>query len=120
MPFMLVWSGESDDPIVTEEYTKDVVRPEDGATIRRRSISHFELATQLESTEDIYEVILDGKVIATETHSRSPATRGYRQDQALRLFQAAGFSDIRILSGFTFEPAKSDDFIYTLIGKRAL
>lgn len=118
MPFMLIWSGESDQPVITEEFSREVTRPQDGAIIRRRSISHYEQATQLESTEDIYEVILDGVIIASEKHSRSPATRGYRQEQALSLYREAGFSDIRLLSGFTFEPAKADDFVFTLIGKR--
>jgi hypothetical protein len=57
------------------------VRPADGAVVRRWSRSRYEPARQLEHTEDRYEVVRGGEVIAAEMHRRSPATRAYTHAQ---------------------------------------
>jgi ubiquinone/menaquinone biosynthesis C-methylase UbiE len=115
MPFMLL--RKEDDPLETKwEMTGEKTRLEDGALIRRWSRAWYDLAQHLESTEDRYEVIRDGQVIAEELHHRSPATRWYTRQQAIDLYQEAGFVDITLTSQFTFEPVKDEDWFYNIIG----
>src|SRR5438093_3647298 len=85
MPFMLIYEGEAPTTgtIIVEDWkpTGEQVRAEDGALVRRRSRSTYDIANQLEHTEDIYEVIREGEVIASEHHSNSPDVRWYTQEQ---------------------------------------
>ena len=73
MPFMILWDEPTSQRIVQGAWrlNGEAVRPEDGSTIRRWTRSTFDLAEQLESTEDRYEVLRDGAVIATEMHARA-------------------------------------------------
>jgi ubiquinone/menaquinone biosynthesis C-methylase UbiE len=120
MPFMLLWSEPTNQRIVQEawELHGEAVRPEDGSTIRRWTRSTFDLAQQLENTEDRYEVLRDGAVVATELHVRSPATRWYTQQQALHFYQDAGFTKMQILKGFSQEPASPEDTVFSILGIR--
>ncbi len=113
MPFMTLWKeGDS----LEAEFTREVVRPEDGATIRRWSSVRFEPETDLEHTIDRYEIERDGQVVASEEHRQSPATRSYTQEQAVALYRKAGFEDIQVFHEFTFEPAKPDDMTFCVLG----
>src|SRR4030095_4655671 len=106
MPFMTLWNtGEQ----LENEFTREVVRPEDGATIRRRQYARFDPDTDLEHTVDRYEIIRDGKVISSEEHHQSPGTRSYTQEKAVELYRAAGFNDIQVFHDFTFDPVKPED-----------
>jgi SAM-dependent methyltransferase len=119
MPFMLLW--KRGDPLEsTWRMTGEKIRPEDGSTVRRWSFSRYDPQTQLEYTEDRYEVIKDGSIIESEHHQRSPATRGYTQQQALDLYRTAGFVDLSIYKGFSLQPASADDEIFSITGKRLL
>jgi hypothetical protein len=60
-------------------------------------------------------MIVDEKVTAEETYRRSPATVSYSQKQVRTMFERAGFADIRLYSQFTFEPAKPDDNVFTVL-----
>ncbi len=113
MPFMTLW--KEGDPLESE-FTREVIRPEDGVAIRRWSLVCFDPETQLEHTIDRYEIIRDGQVIASEEHRQSPATRSYTQGQAIALYQEAGFKDIQVLREFTFEPAKLEDMTFSVLG----
>jgi len=115
MPFMTLW--KPDDPLENED-TDEAIRPEDGATVRRWSYTRFDPATELEHTIDRYEIIKDGQVIQTEEHHQSPATRSYTQEQAINLYKQAGFKEILVFSGFTFEPVKPEDTIFSIIGSK--
>ena len=95
-----------------------MVRPEDGATIRRIARSRYDPATECEHSEDVYQVIMDGSVVAEETHHRSPATRSYTQAQARALFERAGLVDVQLYSGFSFEPVRPEDGLFTVLGQR--
>ena len=99
-------------------WEKSAVRPEDGATIRREAYARYDPNTELEHTEDLYQVIVDGNVVAEERHQRSPATRSYTQSQARALFERAGFVDVQLYSGFSFEPVKPDDGLFVVVGRR--
>jgi hypothetical protein len=85
----------------------------------RRTRSTFDLENQLESTDDYYEITLNGEVIASETYTRSPATRWYTQQQAIDLYKEAGFTNIRLTSEFTHEPAKESDTVFCVLGENA-
>jgi hypothetical protein len=117
MPFMMEW--KQGEPFETHwQLSGEKIRPEDGATVKRWSWSRYDPETQLMHTEDRYEVIKDGVVIAQEHHKRLPATREYYQPQALELYGMAGFEDIRIYRGFTRQPVSDEDDIFTIIGKK--
>ena len=116
MPFFELWSGDRTQPTVSEEWTREVVRPEDGVIIRRWSHSTYDLINNLEHTQDRYEVIQNGAVVASQSFARSPATRGYTQAQAVEIYQAAGFGPIRLTSDFTQEPAKAEDTVFVVWG----
>jgi ubiquinone/menaquinone biosynthesis C-methylase UbiE len=113
MPFMTLWKEGNR---LENEFTREAVRPEDGATIRRWQYSRFDPETDLEHTIDRYEIIREGQVIGSEEHHQSPATRSYTQGQALELYQEAGFKDIQVFHEFTFEPAKSEDTTFCVLG----
>lgn len=113
MPFMTLW--KPDEPLESE-FSREVVRPEDGATIRRWQFSRYHPDTELEDTIDRYEIVRDGTVIATEEHHQSPATRSYTQEQAVHLYKEAGFEDIQVLHEFTFEPVKPEDRLFCVLG----
>ncbi len=113
MPFMTLW--KQGDPF-ENEFTREVVRPEDGATIRRWQYSRFDPDTDLEHTIDRYEIIRDGNVIASEEHHQSPGTRSYTQEQAVKLYQEAGFKDIQVFHDFTFDPVKPEDTVFCVLG----
>jgi ubiquinone/menaquinone biosynthesis C-methylase UbiE len=113
MPFMTLW--KQGDPLESES-SREVTRPEDNATVRRWQHSRFDPDTDLEHTIDRYEVILGGKVVASEEHRQSPATRSYTQEQAVALYREAGFKDVQVLSEFTFEPVKPSDTLFCVLG----
>lgn len=113
MPFMTLWkAGDS----LETEWTKETVNPEDGLTYRRWSHTRYDPDTRLEHTIDRYEVLREDKVIASEEHVQSPATLSYTQDQAVALYQAAGFSNIQVYHEFTFEPVRPDDTTFCVLG----
>ena len=113
MPFMALWKeGEP----LESEFTQEAVRPEDGAIVRRTGWSAFKPESNMEDTRDTWEVIKDGQVIESEYHEQAPATRGYTQQEAIALFGQAGFKKIHIFSGFTFEPVKPEDTIFSILG----
>ncbi len=119
MPFMAIWKeGESIEQ--TEwKLTGEKVRPEDGATVRRWSRARYDVVNQLEHTEDRYEVSLNGEVLASEHHVRSPATRWYTREQAVSLYAEAGFTDIHLYRfERTLQPALESDDIVVIIGAR--
>lgn len=106
-------------PIVTSEWQREVTRPEDGAVVRRWSRSMIDRVTQLEHTEDRYDVIVNGEVVASESLSRSPATRIYTLDQAVEVVESAGFINVHACSGFTRQPATAQDEVFTVLGTKA-
>ena len=117
MPFMILWQP-GDAQQTDWEQVAQKERPEDGAVVRRWSRARYDVKNQLEHTEDRYEISLEGEVIASEYHTRSPATRWYTQSQSVDLYQGAGFSNIRIFSEFSREPASHEDTIFSIVGTK--
>ncbi|HEV8338878.1 MAG TPA: methyltransferase domain-containing protein [bacterium] len=118
MPFMILWEPGSPTQHDQWELMAERVRPEDGAAVRRYGKARYDAAAQLEHTEDRFEVSLNGTIIATEHHIRSPATRWYSQAQAKALFADAGFVNVRAWSGFTRKPALRGDTLFTVTGTK--
>lgn len=112
---MTLW--KEGDPL-DSEWERSAIRPEDGAMIRRIARSRYDPTSACESTEDIYQLIKEGVVVEEEVHRRAPATRSYTQQQARDLFAQHGFSEIQLYSEFTFEPAKPEDSLFTVVGRR--
>ncbi len=104
---------------LAREYEQTAVRAADGATFHRVVRSRYDPASQLEHTEDVYQLIVGAKVVAEERHQRSPATRAYTQAQIRAVFAQAGFSPIDLYSRFTLEPVKPDDTMFVVVGHKA-
>ncbi len=115
MPLMMLYGGHGEGPF---EWQREAVRPDDGALVRCSSRARFDLVTSLDHTEDRYDVIINGEVVASESLARSPATRSYTQEQAIKLYETAGFTNIRVYSGFTFQTATAADTGVTVVGTR--
>lgn len=115
MPFMKLWKKGFKS---SWRLTGEKVRPDDGAVMKRWSRNRYDRETQLEHTEDRYEVIREGVTIINETHARSPATREYSQQQVLDLYTTVGFMDICLYKGVTRLPATAEDEIFSVIGRR--
>lgn len=112
---MTLW--KEGEPLYSE-WEQTAVREADGVTFRRVSRSWFDPVSECERTEDVYQKIIDGKVVVEELHQRSPATRSYRHSQARDLFEQAGFQNIRLFSEFTFDVVKPEDRLFTVIGQK--
>jgi hypothetical protein len=115
-PFMTLWREGLP---LQQEWENERIRVEDGALLWRMGRVWFDPLTECEHSEDIYQVLVDGEVVAAERHRRSPASRSYTQVQARRLFEQAGFAQVRLLSGFTLDAAQGDEMLFTLVGVRA-
>jgi ubiquinone/menaquinone biosynthesis C-methylase UbiE len=112
---MTLWTeGEP----LESEWESMATRETDGATFRRVSRSRYDPESECEHTEDHYQLIRDGVVVAEETNRRSPATRSYTPAQATALFEKAGFRDVQVLSEFTFEPVKPGDTLFVVLGQK--
>jgi SAM-dependent methyltransferase len=121
MPFMVLWRGAKPPQHDTwSDWFKsgEAQRPKDGATVRRQQRVKFDLDEQLEHSEDRYEVVVEGRVVHTETQLMSPATRWYTQEQSIAIYREAGFVDVYSTTGFTFDPAAGDERIWTVFGTR--
>jgi hypothetical protein len=116
---MLTFRGKDGGVPQPAEWEKSAVRAGDGATFRRASKWRFDPADGCDHTEDLYQKIVGGEVVAEELHRRSPATRSYTVDAARDLFERAGFAEVQIYSGFTFDLAKPEEDGFTVVGEKA-
>ncbi len=94
------------------------MRPEDGALIRRWSRSTEDPPGQIQHTEDRFQVIVDGQVVAEEHHQRSPALRWYTVEAVRSLLEGAGFEDVKATGGFTNHPVFSANRAFVVRAKR--
>ena len=108
MPFIVLTAGESE---VAGR------RLPDGSMVRRRYESWYNRKTRLERTLMVFEVIVDGKIVASETHRRNPAVRGYTVDQAVEMYERAGLTVQSVGSGFTSRPFRDGETVFTVIGR---
>jgi SAM-dependent methyltransferase len=115
-PFMLLWKAGA--PL---EYRSEqsAARPADGAIVRRVERIRYDPMIECEHVEALYQVMIGGHIVAEERHRRSPAVRSYTQAQARELFERAGLADIQLYSGFSLAPARPEDDLFTILGRRA-
>jgi SAM-dependent methyltransferase len=123
MPFMSkLWPGRRT-PAQMEwldwTVTGEAPRPRDRAVIRRWIRTRYDHDRQLEHEENRYEVLRDGVVIETERHGRSPCVRWYSQAQAQAMIEGAGFTIDASMSGFSFDPATTEDTTFCILATRA-
>jgi hypothetical protein len=100
------------------EWEKTAMRERDGVKFRRVSKSRYDPEAEYEHTEDLYQMIVDDKVVSEETLRRSPATRSYNQAQAKALFERTGFRNVHLYSKFTLDPVKPDDTMFVVVGQK--
>ena len=91
----------------------------DGSTIRRSYRAWYDARAGLEHTDDRYELVRDGVVVARERKLRSPAVRQYDRAAISALHDAAGFTGLHFLSEFTRDPARPGDRIVTTLARRS-
>jgi SAM-dependent methyltransferase len=101
----------------TDASTKEIIL-EDASVIRLTYSGWFDPTTGLEHTDELFERMIDGKVVERERTVRSPATRQYDRATIEYLHRMAGFGEPRWLSGFTRESARPDDRIITTMASR--
>lgn len=108
------------DPLEALEagWENSATRPEDGTTFRRVSRWRFDPGDGCDHTEDRYQKIIGGEVVAEELHQQSPATRSYTQAEARDLFKRAGFVDVQLYREFTFDPVTPEDRGFTVVGQK--
>lgn len=117
MSFMVVWRAGQP----TEQSWRVVAEaqgPEPGTRIRRWGMVTHDVAACLQSTRDRYEVLAGEEVLLTENHERSPAARWYSLEEALELYSAAGFEDVRAARDFSREPAAPEDDLFVVVETR--
>lgn len=98
----------------------EAIRPSDGALVRRWWRCWYDVPERLQHTEDRYEIIVDGEIVASETYVRSPALTWFPPAEALALLQDAGFVDVRGVHDFTNQPVQDDDTSYVVLGTKGL
>jgi ubiquinone/menaquinone biosynthesis C-methylase UbiE len=120
MPFMLprhLYTKDTDVVVDAGEWRmREAQWEEDGATIRHWSRSTYDVKNQIEHEEERFELIMGGEIVTTEHHQ--DRDRWYTQEQAVSLYEGAGFGNIRVVSGFSFEPAKPADTLFCVLGTR--
>jgi ubiquinone/menaquinone biosynthesis C-methylase UbiE len=114
-PFLTLWKEGMP---LQREWENACHRESDGALLQRMGRIWYDPRTGCESTEDLYQVIVEDEVVESEHHRRSPASRSYTQAQARELFEGAGFVQVQLLAGFTQMEARVDDLMFTVVGKR--
>jgi SAM-dependent methyltransferase len=117
---MSIWHIMRDGPAEWSDWypIAEKERPEDGKLVRRQERSMYDPETQLRHTENRYELLEDGRVVYREDHRRSPELRDYTPAQLGQALAAAGFVDIRAVSGYSDEPATEADGSFCIMGRR--
>jgi SAM-dependent methyltransferase len=119
MPFFLPW--QPGQPLETNwDVVFEKTRPADGLTVRRLGFERYEPEPQLWHSADRFEIVREdeSKVIYTEHHERSPAGRWYSQAQAVALYEASGFVNVRVTSEFTDAPAAEGEALFCVWGEK--
>lgn len=107
----------SDKPIDWKVLSEEI-RLEDNLTVRFWWRANFDQETQLQHTENRYELVQDEEVVYTELYRRSPATRNYSLAEILALVEDAGFANVHAVSGESNKPASAEDDVFKIFGVR--
>ncbi len=95
---------------------REAVRPEDGATARCSVRESHDPVGQLHHAHGHNEVILDRRVVQTESFSL--ICRWWEPWQFVNLVTNAGFIDARVLDGYTNQRADDDATLFPVVGTR--
>jgi SAM-dependent methyltransferase len=90
----------------------------DGTIMRRWIRTRYDHAQRLEHEENRYELLRDGAIVQAETYQRYPAVRWYSQEQALALFERAGFTKVTLTAKDSFDSAPAEETLFKIAGKR--
>ncbi|HSM23523.1 MAG TPA: methyltransferase domain-containing protein [Anaerolineaceae bacterium] len=112
---MTIW--QKGEPLFSE-WEKKAVDPKTGCEYRRIARGWYDPESECERTEDIYQLIIEDKIVKEEIHQRDPATRSYTQQQAKQLFSSAGFQNVKLYHEFTQEPVKDSDMLFTVVAQK--
>jgi SAM-dependent methyltransferase len=115
-PFMMLWRPGMP---LQREWENAALRASDGATLTRMGRLWYDPASACEHTEDLYQVLIDGEIVAAEHHRRSPAARSYTQAQARQLFTNAGFDAVDLYRGFSQQPASGEEMLFLVIASKS-
>ncbi|HVN02004.1 MAG TPA: class I SAM-dependent methyltransferase [Caulobacteraceae bacterium] len=107
-PPALAWSAWAVD---AEE-----LRESDGATVRRWTRRRFDHDRRRVDEEYRHQVLIGGEVVQSEFHGR--AACWHTRDEAVALFEAAGFREIVVTAGDGFEPAAPGEARFKVSGTR--
>jgi len=112
---MTIW--REGDPLFSE-WTKTAVDPISGNEYRRLARSWYDPQSECEHTEDIYQLVIEDRIVKEEHHQRNPATRSYTQDQALQLINSIGFDSVELFHEFTTKPVQPTDTLFTVVATK--
>jgi 2-polyprenyl-3-methyl-5-hydroxy-6-metoxy-1,4-benzoquinol methylase len=112
---MTIW--QEGDPLFSE-WTKTAVDPISGNEYRRLARSWYDPKSECERTEDIYQLVIEDRIVKEENHERNPATRSYTQGQALQLFNSIGFERVDLFHEFTMKPVQPIDTLFTVVAQK--
>ena len=118
VPFFISTLIDSDYDPNEWHLLKEKISPEDGAILRNWIRGHWDKRTQLQHTENRYEVELQGEIVKSETIKHSPALRWYTQSQAKILFESVGFKLSQIYKGHSFELASETDTNFVILAQK--
>jgi len=88
-------------------------RPEDDAVVRCFENTTFDFDRQVQDVKLRFEVVLAGEVIDREESTQR--LRWYTQEQFAGLLDEAGFSDVAVLEGYTWEAADANSPSFTFV-----
>jgi SAM-dependent methyltransferase len=100
------------------ELIAEAERPEDGAQVQQWFRCWYDTANRLQSTEYQYDVLMDNKIVQTETYTNKPDLTWYPVREAIELVEAAGFIEVHAHDNFTFDPAPDQATSFIILAKK--
>ncbi len=94
-------------------------RPEDDVTVKKWWRSTFDWETNLQHTQDRYELVQDDEVIYSELHTWSPATRNYNQAEIKAMLVDAGFETVHAVVDNSDRPAPPEEEDFVVLATRS-
>jgi ubiquinone/menaquinone biosynthesis C-methylase UbiE len=92
---------------------------EDGSIVRRTARAAFDPNRRVESTDDLYEVFRNGKLLRAERYVCDCATLAWTAEEMRHALQAHGFVNLEFLSGYTRKQQVMADEVFTVLAQRA-
>jgi hypothetical protein len=116
IPLHLPWLHDVGvEPAVPGEWRlrRVAARPEDDAVVRCYEKASFDFERQIQHVRLRFEVARGGAVIATERSEQR--MRWYTREEFAGLLGGAGFRQVAILEGYTWNPAGADSATFMFV-----